>query len=126
MISLLVPITNLGNSEPCNQAPHSGYFSETHYLAAPARVTVPDASSPVEHAARGAFGLATLRAAHVRVRGARVELRYRGKHGVAQAHVVRDAALARLVREMAALGARELFAYRGRGGRASDVGRAPS
>lgn len=80
-------------------------------------------SGSAEHARGGAFGLATLRARHVSVRGARVELRYFGKHGVAQAHVVCDAALAKLVRELLALGGRELFAYRGRGGRTSDLRR---
>lgn len=80
-------------------------------------------SGSAEHARGGAFGLATLRPRHVRVRGAHVHLRYLGKHRVAQAHVVRNAALAKLVRELLALDGRELFAYRGRGGRTSDLRR---
>ncbi|HET8937788.1 MAG TPA: DNA topoisomerase IB [Polyangiales bacterium] len=61
--------------------------------------------------ANNSFGLTTLRSHHVRVRGAEVELRYRGKSGVQRNVRFRDARIARLISECRALGGRQLFYY---------------
>ncbi len=69
------------------------------------------------------YGIATLRPRHVTVRGDRVTLAFRGKHGVRQRHPLRSRRLARLVREMLALSGRELLKYRDARGRLRDLRR---
>jgi len=63
-----------------------------------------------------AYGLATLCGRHVRVAGARLEFRFRGKGGKRRAVAVRDDLAARVVRCCLALPGRELFRYQDRDG----------
>ncbi|HEX4352283.1 MAG TPA: DNA topoisomerase IB, partial [Polyangiales bacterium] len=58
------------------------------------------------------FGLTTLRRRHARVRGATVELRFRGKSGIQRTITFRDPTLARVIAECHALGGPRLFQYR--------------
>jgi DNA topoisomerase-1 len=67
------------------------------------------------------FGLTTLRTRHARVRGSRVELRFRGKSGVARRLNFQDPALARVVAGCRALGGPHLFQYRDERGRKHNV-----
>ena len=60
----------------------------------------------------GSYGLTTMRNRHVRVRGSRVEFRFRGKAGVNHAIAIDDHALARDVRRCQDLPGQMLFAYR--------------
>ena len=71
--------------------------------------------------ANGTFGLATLRPRHVSVRGERVRLDFRGKHGVRQLCEVRDRRLAQLVVMMLRSPGRELFKFRDARGRLTDL-----
>ena len=57
------------------------------------------------------FGLTTLRNRHARVRGARVELQFRGKGGKAQHAAVDDERVARVVRRCRDLPGQKLFEY---------------
>jgi DNA topoisomerase-1 len=57
------------------------------------------------------FGLTTLRERQVRVRGARLRFKFRGKSGVEHRIEVSDPLLARLVRRMQDLPGEELFCY---------------
>jgi DNA topoisomerase-1 len=57
------------------------------------------------------YGLTTLRPAHARAKGAWVELRFRGKSGIARCVRFRDPRLARLVRECKELRQKQLFQY---------------
>jgi DNA topoisomerase-1 len=57
------------------------------------------------------FGLTTLRNRHVRVRGARVELRFRGKGGKEQRAEVDDERVARVIRRCRDLPGQKLFEY---------------
>lgn len=61
--------------------------------------------------ANGSFGASTLRSRHVRVRGARVHLAFRGKSRQAQVVTLEDAALARLIRRCQDLPGQHLFQY---------------
>lgn len=72
----------------------------------------------------GSFGLTTLRKRHVRVRGSRLELRFRGKSGIFQEFEVQDERLARIVRHCSELPGQQLFEYRDESGTARDVGSA--
>ena len=79
-----------------------------------------------EYARRnGTYGLATLRRSDVRVSDGRLELRFVGKAGKEHALVVRDPAVARLVRELRPEGTDRLLAWtdgtRWRDVRASDI-----
>jgi DNA topoisomerase-1 len=67
-----------------------------------------------------AYVLATLCERHVRVRGTRVQFRFRGKGGKRQAVQVKDGLAARVVRRCLELPGRELFQYRDGAG---EVGR---
>ena len=67
--------------------------------------------------ANSSYGLTTLRARHVRVRGREIELSFRGKSGVARRVRFRDARLARLIVACRALRGRQLFQYLDEGGR---------
>ena len=62
--------------------------------------------------ANGSYGLTTLKNHHVRVRGRRVEFRFKGKSGVRHEIAVEDAALARDVRRCQDLPGQTLFEYR--------------
>jgi DNA topoisomerase-1 len=57
------------------------------------------------------FGLTTLRERQVRVRGGRIQLRFRGKSGVQHAIELADRRLAAIVRRMHDLPGEELFCY---------------
>jgi DNA topoisomerase-1 len=61
--------------------------------------------------ANRSYGLTTLRNRHVAVRGSRVRFRFRAKSGVSQTIAVRDAALARVVRQCKMLPGSLLFQY---------------
>jgi DNA topoisomerase-1 len=71
--------------------------------------------------ANRSFGLTTLRARHVRVRGTEVEMRYRGKSGIQRCLRFRDARLARLIEECRALRGRQLFYNRDESGQQRGV-----
>jgi DNA topoisomerase I len=58
------------------------------------------------------YGATTLERRHLRLRGARLLLSYRGKSGIARKVEIEDADLARVVRRIAALPGRRLFKYR--------------
>lgn len=64
----------------------------------------------------GTFGLATLRERHVTIRGDRIRLCFRGKHGIEQNYDFKSRLLARLLRAMKQLPGRELLKYQGDGG----------
>jgi DNA topoisomerase-1 len=59
----------------------------------------------------GTYGATTLECRHVRVRGAHVELRYRGKSGVARHIEVEDGPLGRAIARVRAMPGRRLFQY---------------
>jgi len=59
----------------------------------------------------GSFGLTTMRARHVAVRGAMLRFHFRGKGGKEHAVDVRDPRLARIVRQCQDLPGQELFQY---------------
>jgi DNA topoisomerase I len=61
--------------------------------------------------ANGSFGLTTLRARHVAVRGTSVRFHFRGKGGKEHVVDVRDPRLARIVRRCQELPGQELFQY---------------
>jgi DNA topoisomerase-1 len=57
------------------------------------------------------FGLTTLRTRHARIRGAQVELCFRGKSGILRKLTFRDTRLAKIVAACRALGGPHLFQY---------------
>lgn len=57
------------------------------------------------------FGLTTLRNRHVRVRGAELQFRFRGKSGVTHKISIKDKRLARIVSRLQELRGQELFTY---------------
>jgi DNA topoisomerase I len=59
----------------------------------------------------GSFGLTTMRARHVAVRGAMLRFHFRGKGGKEHAVDVRDPSLARIVRQCQDLPGQDLFQY---------------
>jgi DNA topoisomerase-1 len=59
----------------------------------------------------GTHGLTTLRDGHVRIRGAQIEVNFRGKHNVRHHKVLSDAQLARIVKNCSDLPGEELFQY---------------
>lgn len=61
----------------------------------------------------GSFGLTTLRARHVKVRGSKIAVRFRGKTGIEHDVALDDANIARIVRQCRELPGEELFSYRG-------------
>lgn len=71
----------------------------------------------------GTFGLATLRARHVEIRGDLVRLRFRGKHGVLQDQAIRSRPIARILRAMRRLPGAELLKYRDPSGTICDLRR---
>lgn len=70
----------------------------------------------------GSYGLTTLRGRHVRVRGSRLELMFKGKSGVAQHLAVQDARVARVVRRCLGAPGEALFRYTDAQGRERCVG----
>lgn len=58
------------------------------------------------------FGLTTLRIRHARIRGSRVELRFRGKSGILRRLYFRDRAIANVFAHCRALGGPQLFKFR--------------
>jgi DNA topoisomerase-1 len=59
----------------------------------------------------GSFGLTTLRARHVRVRGSTIQVKFRGKTGKEQTVALDDARLAGIIRRCRDLPGQELFEY---------------
>jgi len=74
--------------------------------------------------ANGSFGLTTLQKRHVRVRGAALKLRFRGKSGILQECEVHDERLARIVRHCSELPGQQLFEYREESGGTCSIGSA--
>jgi len=70
----------------------------------------------------GSFGLTTLKNKHVRVRGERVQFRFRGKSGKEHDVHVEDARLARIVRRCQDLSGQALFQYVDDDGTVQDIG----
>ncbi|HWH81372.1 MAG TPA: DNA topoisomerase IB [Burkholderiaceae bacterium] len=70
----------------------------------------------------GSFGLTTLRQRHARVRGAALQLRFRGKSGVVHDVSLEDRRVARVVRQCQALPGQELFRYVDEQGETHGVG----
>lgn len=70
----------------------------------------------------GSYGLTTLRGRHVRVRGSRLELMFKGKSGVAHQLAVQDARVARVVRRCLGAPGEALFRYTDAQGRRRCVG----
>lgn len=70
------------------------------------------------------FGLTTMRAGHVRIKGSKVKFIFRGKSGVEHDLELDDRRLARIVRQCRDLPGQELFQYREPDGRIVDVGSA--
>ena len=69
----------------------------------------------------GSFGLTTLRRRHVRVKGAQVSLKFRGKSRVHHAVVVADARIAKVLRTCMELAGQELFSTIDDGGQARTI-----
>jgi DNA topoisomerase-1 len=72
----------------------------------------------------GSFGLTTLRNRHAAVKGARLQLRFRGKSGVWHEVALEDPRVARIVRACQAMPGQELFQYEGDDGQTRCVGSA--
>lgn len=68
----------------------------------------------------GSYGATTLRKRHARVRGSEIVLSFRGKSGMARAVRLRDARIARVIRQCQALTGTRLFRWRD-GGRTIGV-----
>jgi DNA topoisomerase-1 len=79
--------------------------------------------SQVYASENGSFGLATLRARHVKVKGDVVEFDFTGKSGVQQQRQLRDRHVARIVRNLLKHPSREVFKYRNGGGEFVNVTR---
>lgn len=67
------------------------------------------------------YGLTTIRNRHVKVKGAKVSFKFRGKSGVDQAVEVADRRLARIVKKVQDLPGQELFGYIDEEGNVRDV-----
>ena len=67
------------------------------------------------------FGLTTLRGRHVKVRGARLHFRFRGKSGVDHRISIEDRRLARIVQRCQDLPGQELFRYLDADGRSQTI-----
>lgn len=79
--------------------------------------------SQVYASENGSFGLATLRARHVKVKGDTVEFDFTGKSGVQQQRQLKDRHVSRIVRSLLKHPSRELFKYRNGGGEFVNVTR---
>ncbi len=71
--------------------------------------------------ANGSYGLTTMREKHVKVKGATVVFRFRGKSGVEHSVDVQDARVARIVKQCQELPGHELFQYVDENGEAQTV-----
>jgi DNA topoisomerase-1 len=65
----------------------------------------------------GTYGATTLENRHLRLRGARIELGYRGKSGIQRRVSIEDRVLARVIAKVKALPGKRLFQYVGDDGR---------
>jgi DNA topoisomerase I len=72
----------------------------------------------------GSFGLTTMRDRHVKIDGADLRFRFRGKSGVEHSVDVRDRKLARIVRQCRELPGQELFQYLDEAGERHAIGSA--
>jgi DNA topoisomerase I len=70
----------------------------------------------------GSYGLTTLRNRHVAVKGAHLQLRFRGKSGVWHEVALEDPQVARVVRACQAMPGQELFQYEDEAGQTRCVG----
>ena len=70
----------------------------------------------------GSFGLTTLRNRHAKVRGARVQFDFLGKHNIEHGIGIDDSQLARIVRQCQDLPGQQLFEYIDEEGQVRDVG----
>ena len=79
--------------------------------------------SQVYASENGSFGIATLRPKHVKVKGDVIEFDFPGKSGVQQVRVVKDRAVAKVVRSLLKVPSREVFKYQNGNGEFVDVKR---
>lgn len=79
--------------------------------------------SQVYASENGSFGIATLRPKHVKVKGDVVEFDFPGKSGVQQVQMVKDHAVAKVVRSLIKVPSREVFKYKNGNGEFVDVKR---
>ena len=79
--------------------------------------------SQVYASENGSFGLATLRPSHIRVRGDLVEFNFPGKSGVHQQRELKDRQVAKVVRALLRVPAKEVFKYQNGDGIFVDVKR---
>lgn len=79
--------------------------------------------SQVYASENGSFGIATLRRKHVKVKGDVVEFDFPGKSGVQQVRIVKDHAVAQVVRSLLKIPSREVFKYQNGEGQFVDVKR---
>jgi len=66
--------------------------------------------------ANGSYGLTTLRNRHVRLRGGKLNLEFRGKHGIPRKVHIEEPALVRIIRRCADIPGQELFQWLDEGG----------
>jgi DNA topoisomerase I len=79
--------------------------------------------SDVYASENGSFGLATLRPRHVQVRGDVVDFNFRGKSGIEQHRQIKDRQVAKVVRALLRIPAKEVFKYQNGDGNFVDVNR---
>lgn len=79
--------------------------------------------SEVYASENGSYGLATLRPRHVRVRGDVIEFNFRGKSGIEQQRQLKDRQVAKVVRALLRVPAKEVFKYQNGDGHFVDVKR---
>jgi len=79
--------------------------------------------SEVYASENGSYGLATLRPRHVRVRGDVVDFNFRGKSGIEQQRQLKDRQVAKVVRALLRIPAKEVFKYQNGDGNFVDVKR---
>ena len=80
-----------------------------------------DASANRPSAKDRAFGLSTLRAHHVSVKGSKVQLRYRGKSGVKRVVDLESVTIGKICQELLKLKGKELFSYVSDQGKIEDL-----
>lgn len=79
--------------------------------------------SQVYASENGSFGIATLRPKHVKVKGDVVEFDFPGKSGVQQVRILKDHAIAKVVRSLLKIPSREVFKFKNGNGEYVDVKR---
>ena len=72
--------------------------------------------------ANNSFGLTTLRNRHARVQGARIEFKFRGKHGIMREIELKDRRLAAIVKRLQDMPGQELFQYIDSDGQPHSIG----